>query len=481
MKSVSRLFVVCCALVSPPLAVLHGGEAEPLGLSVEAHTVLPGFFDDAASGERLSARERLEREGIVFGPGGTAIYHPERFQLIVRGEPQIHLRIRELLEARDAALPLQVLLGYRILETRRPLFPPGESADPSLVVDSDSGARIAVDGAASQPPLLRPSRTFASGAELDEWMRRAVSGESDRVRLAPTVFARSRNTVEFWIADALASATPLLSEDRSAAGLEIEHLHGRWEGNPRSLGRVHVVIPSGGTVAFEERLDDGRYRTRLVTATVCDPTGTPLPPVPPGGAPQWDSSLFPEAVPDPAIEKVKSIVIPSLEFDRTPLAEAVAILKAASVEHDPDPSGKRRGVNLFLLHPDEKVGETPVTLRLANVPLFEAVRYTAALAGCKVRIEGAAVLIVADEKSASTRTNKLASTPTYIWRAGFLHRKAAKDLEKAGDLGEARKRYRQALNLYRALKEKHPGYHPEIVRESIRLLEEKLGGGGGEE
>ncbi|MEM7698775.1 MAG: hypothetical protein AAF236_10260, partial [Verrucomicrobiota bacterium] len=100
-------------------------------------------------------------------------------------------------------------------------------------------------------------------------------------------------------------------------------------------------------------------------------------------------------------DKLKNIIIPNVEFNNTPLRDALQFLQQRSVELDvaeADPS--RKGVNLILDQDGEtssgvgsNTSDTPITLRLTNVPLSEALRYTASLAQLKYRVEPNAVVI----------------------------------------------------------------------------------------
>ena len=126
-------------------------------------------------------------------------------------------------------------------------------------------------------------------------------------------------------------------------------------------------------------------------------------------------------------DKLKNIFLPSVEFADTPLQDALNFLQQRSVELDvsePDPA--KKGINIVLdaailgggggVAPAAPidggfgfeggapatpafgggggVGDTRVTLRLSNVPLAEALRYTTSLASLKYKVEPNAVLVV---------------------------------------------------------------------------------------
>ena len=92
-------------------------------------------------------------------------------------------------------------------------------------------------------------------------------------------------------------------------------------------------------------------------------------------------------------EKLQRIVVPSIEFVDTPLAEALEFLRMKSEELDSfETELVRKGVNVVLI--DSRGAEAPsITLKLKNVPLSEALRYTAELSQLELSIEGSAVVL----------------------------------------------------------------------------------------
>ncbi|MAS94703.1 MAG: hypothetical protein CMO55_16005 [Verrucomicrobiales bacterium] len=125
----------------------------------------------------------------------------------------------------------------------------------------------------------------------------------------------------------------------------------------------------------------------------------------------WESPVvIPSgAIPQPDVEaKLKSIILPSLEFQETPLEDALSFLQQRSVELDPDPDVAAKGVNLVVDVGEnyEEIAETPITLRLTNVPLAEALRYTTALARLEYDTESHAVVIVPHGTKEETKKKK---------------------------------------------------------------------------
>ncbi len=149
-------------------------------------------------------------------------------------------------------------------------------------------------------------------------------------------------------------------------------------------------------------------------------------------------------------EKLKNIRIPSVEFSDTPLKDALMFLQQKSVELDFQENDiNRKGVNI-LLNVDAGggggavapapaaggfgfeggggniaaaggggVGNTPITLRLTNVPLGEALRYTTNLAQLKYKVEANAIVVVPlSTPDQDLFTNQYTVPPTFISGAG---------------------------------------------------------------
>jgi general secretion pathway protein D len=148
-------------------------------------------------------------------------------------------------------------------------------------------------------------------------------------------------------------------------------------------------------------------------------------------------------------EKLKTIILASVEFADTPLKDALIFLQERSVELDineTDPT--KKGVNIILdagasMAPSAVVptdalpvaagasgfengggapaagggglGDTRITLRLTNVPLAEALRYTTSLAQLKYKVEPFAVKVVpVSTPEADIFTNVYVVPPTFL-------------------------------------------------------------------
>lgn len=153
-------------------------------------------------------------------------------------------------------------------------------------------------------------------------------------------------------------------------------------------------------------------------------------------------------------EKLKTIIIPSVEFADTTLREAIEFLQSRSVELDvTETNPAKKGINIILdagggggggaapaaapaAAPGAGggfgfeggtpaaaggdgggggVGDTRITLRLSNVPLAEALRYTTSLAQLKYKVEPFAVKVVPiSTPDADLFTNVYVVPPTFL-------------------------------------------------------------------
>jgi general secretion pathway protein D len=115
------------------------------------------------------------------------------------------------------------------------------------------------------------------------------------------------------------------------------------------------------------------------------------------------------------LARLNRIIVPRVDFRDTTIRQAVTFLQQRSRDLDTTESAPdQRGINIFLKLPTpggpsvaparEIDDETPaapapgiedrITLNLTNVPLYEALRYVATLAGLKVKVEPFAVSLV---------------------------------------------------------------------------------------
>ena len=175
------------------------------------------------------------------------------------------------------------------------------------------------------------------------------------------------------------------------------------------------------------------------------------------------------ASPDSTLEKVKTIILPLVEFEDAPFEEALARLEAASVANDELSVKSERGVKIKLARPDENTSTVHVTLRLSNVPLVEAIRYIAAVADCTFQIRENTVHVV-------RRTTPDGGAED-LWFAAFMHLQSAETFENDGQFLEARRRMVEARDFYERLHTKHPECRPRMVGELLRQIDKRLASG----
>lgn len=135
------------------------------------------------------------------------------------------------------------------------------------------------------------------------------------------------------------------------------------------------------------------------------PTHAQTPPRPPRSLPAVEETT-------PIQQKLKLIILPSVEFHETTVADALEFLRQECRRLDPDPDPQARGVNFLLklpaspqpttiansaaANPADAVptAHTRITLTLHRIPLGEALNYIAREVGMKVKVEPYAVSLV---------------------------------------------------------------------------------------
>lgn len=92
------------------------------------------------------------------------------------------------------------------------------------------------------------------------------------------------------------------------------------------------------------------------------------------------------------IKKLSEMIVPSLEFSDTPLSDAINFLRARCEELDTTTKdAAKKGVNILVVGEDTE--DILITLKLKNIPMLEALRYTATIVGGKMSIKRSVVVI----------------------------------------------------------------------------------------
>ena len=150
------------------------------------------------------------------------------------------------------------------------------------------------------------------------------------------------------------------------------------------------------------------------------------------------------------LARLNGIVIPRVDFRDATVRQAVGFLQQRSRDLDTsEDAPERRGVNIVLKLPAasapapaslEIEGESAapagfsadsrITLNLSNVPLYEALRYVATLAGLKVKVEPFAVSIVPLSEPTDTLQQREFKVPP-----GFITGGSSGDTEPAAQAG----------------------------------------------
>ena len=133
--------------------------------------------------------------------------------------------------------------------------------------------------------------------------------------------------------------------------------------------------------------------------------------------------------------KLRTIIVPNIEFDGASLTDAIKFLRHASVQHDKLEKDKpKRGVN-FVIQQGVAAADDPPTLslKLTNVPLEDAIRFTTELAGYQYKIGENAVIIVREPQDRGAMlTQTFRVPPTFIGQDGGAAPSAKRVLENAG-------------------------------------------------
>lgn len=177
----------------------------------------------------------------------------------------------------------------------------------------------------------------------------------------------------------------------------------------------------------------------------------------------------------PARRKAAVIILPSVNFRDLPLGDALEFLQEQSVEHDKESPEQEKGIDLILTGADDLI-DTRITLKLTNVPLIEALRYTAELANAALQYDGHAVVI--SPKEEGKRKTALLGEPGYdasdIWFRAYTLLKEGEEAEAERDPGTAKKCFEAAETGFATLRKQFPKFYPELVEHRLQQLRRKL-------
>jgi hypothetical protein len=177
-------------------------------------------------------------------------------------------------------------------------------------------------------------------------------------------------------------------------------------------GRVMDSASVGGMVAYD--MGPGRSETAQLApapapAMGADPFGAPMSAADPFGA-AAPASPFAAGGGAPApmkpgaarlMQKMNSIIFPSVQFQGASLEEAVEYLQIKSRDLDrAETSPGKRGVKIIIAPVGER-HEASISLDLKDVPLAEALRYVTELAQMKYKVESDAVFVLPLSESSS--------------------------------------------------------------------------------
>lgn len=130
----------------------------------------------------------------------------------------------------------------------------------------------------------------------------------------------------------------------------------------------------------------------------------------------WSMTKEASSSENPLTAKLKTIILPSVVFTNATIEEAVDFLRIKSRDLDLS-SAQAKGVNILL-----RTGDKPAptfSLDLREVPLGDAIRYVAELAGLEMRVEPYAILVAPKASTTPRPANAQASSPIVLPQVVF--------------------------------------------------------------
>jgi hypothetical protein len=131
---------------------------------------------------------------------------------------------------------------------------------------------------------------------------------------------------------------------------------------------------------------------------------------------KWSMTKASTSKPNPLEAKLKSIVFPSVKFSNATIDEAMTYLRLKSRDLDTS-SVEPKGVNILLR--GAETSTSTISLDLKDVPLGDAIRYVAELAGLEMRVEPFAVLVAPKATPAPRPANAEAASPIILPQVEF--------------------------------------------------------------
>jgi len=139
----------------------------------------------------------------------------------------------------------------------------------------------------------------------------------------------------------------------------------------------------GDALRYSTLLAGARYNTTRFAVTI-------------SGA--GEPAKMPEGDTHAIEDKIRKIILESVEFSDTPLLDALAFLMSKSQQLDGSGGG---GVNIIYNADRETFGKEKVTLRLSNIPLLDTLKYTTQITNHSFTIEPNAILVSSNPTTAS--------------------------------------------------------------------------------
>lgn len=300
----AMIALLCLFLVGGFSPVSAGEDA----MNENVYNVPPNFFDNLAVMEppvpKPQHRKALERVGVQFPEGARVIHNRAKSQIIVRNTKEQLDRIEKVIDLAREVVAVQVLLTVQELVCDRAAFEtnfprPADPQSPSPEKQTPGRNLDSVDGLLAelaQPPREsdkagKPDSTSSiefglCGVFTDPQSQLVLEklSQSEDVDMSDklSVMARPGQPCLIEASGSRWGMVPVTGGDEFTIDLAA-YIPPPGEALDYAPGEkkdptVRVTIWDGQTIAYSEKLDDGRVRMSFITARLLDPAGMPLHP-----------------------------------------------------------------------------------------------------------------------------------------------------------------------------------------------------------
>ena len=245
---------------------------------------------------RITARELLERAGITFGPGTTAIYNPQTSTLIVKNNASQMELVEAYIESIRTGVEKQIYVTARVYTSPEPFEGPGMSSDEthaeasglSMKFDNwnEMSAYLNSDEVAKQMEARRTLTEYrkAHGSEAFKiksvitdpqfqiFHRETIQKAGVETFRLSSLLIRSGKSALFSIDQVALGTSVVLGPDNKTIGIRLlVRNFAEPVLEPASASRV--TVEDGHTVLIGGKVGKEKYLLMVVKAVIQDPAG----------------------------------------------------------------------------------------------------------------------------------------------------------------------------------------------------------------